>query len=210
MADQTMTINPASAGVAIGSAVLAHRRSPAQHLSEEMERGSCAGVRLKEVPFLTQIALRAAPGSPAGRGLEATLDTPLPERVGQVTEGHGDLSVLWLAPDEFLVIGRDEATELTERLGADIDGLPGQVVDVSANRTTLELSGPHARAVLDKSCQLDLHPREFPVGRAVATLLESVGVIIWRTDDATWRVMPRASFTTHVVRWLLDAMREFR
>ena len=196
--------------MATDTVIFAHRRSPAHHLSEEMERGSGTGVRLKEVPFLPQIALRAAPGSLAGRVLEVTLGTLLPERVGQVTDGHGGLSVLWLAPDEFLVVGREDATELTERLGADIGGLPGQVVDVSANRTTLELSGPHAGAVLGKSCQLDLHPRQFPAGRAVVTLLESVGVIIWRTGDATWRVMPRASFTPHTVRWLLDGMREFR
>jgi len=45
--------------------------------------------------------------------------------------------------------------------------------------------------------------------KAVPTLLESTGVVIWRTAEDTWRVMPRASFSTHVVRWLLDGMREY-
>ena len=86
----------------------------------------------------------------------------------------------------------------------------GQAVDVSANRTTLELSGEQARSVLEKSCEVDLHPRVFPAGTAIATLLGSTGVVLWRTTEDTWRVMPRASFATHVARWLLDGMREYR
>ena len=85
----------------------------------------------------------------------------------------------------------------------------GQVVDLASNRTTLELSGPKARAVLDKTIELDLHPREFPVGRAVSTQMESVAVILWRSADDTWLLMPRASFAEHVVGWLADGMREF-
>ena len=54
-------------------------------------------------------------------------------------------------------------------LAAGLDGDPGSVVDVSANRTTLELSGPPAREVLEKGCPLDLHPRAFGPGRAVST-----------------------------------------
>ena len=55
--------------------------------------------------------------------------------------------MLWLGPAEFLVVAPAESHEslggslsrtLTEALG---DG-EGQVVDLSANRTTLELSGP--------------------------------------------------------------------
>jgi sarcosine oxidase subunit gamma len=162
--------------------------------------------------------LRADLGGPSADALGCALGLKLPTRVGEVTgsaDGSG-VAVLWLSPDEFLAVGQDEARtgvppeawagDLREALGAG----PGQVVDVSANRTTLELSGPRARSVLEKSCELDLHPWAFPVGTAVVTLLGSTGVIIWRTAEETWRVMPRASFTTHVVRWLLDGMREYR
>ncbi len=216
MAENTMmTASPA----VDRSTVLGYRRSPAHDLAGEMAAGSGEQVRLREIPFLTQIGLRVLPGTPAGDALEAALGTPLPRRVGEVTgtpDGTGDLAVLWLSPDEFLLVGPDEAVSgvgtaacagrLADALGAE----PGQVVDVSANRTTLELSGPRARTVLDKSCHLDLHPREFPVGRAVLTLLEKTPVVVWRTGEDAWRVMPRASFATHVVRWLLDGMREYR
>lgn len=230
MADNTMTIAPADqevpaareahalGEVAAAQDVLGHRRSPAQHLAEEMTAGSGAQVRLRELPFLTQIGLRAVPGTEAGDVLETALGAALPRRVGEVTgipDGTGDLAVLWLSPDEFLLVAPDEAvsgvatTEYAGRLAGALGDRPGQVVDVSANRTTLELAGPRARTVLEKSCRIDLHPREFPVGRAVVTVLGTTPVILWHTAEETWRVMPRASFATHTVRWILDGMREF-
>lgn len=231
MADNTLTMQARSeatdpAGVTKESAraevdrpmVLAHRRSPAHDLSDAMVQGSGEAVRLRELPFLSQLAIRVPLGSGSAEALAGTLGVSLPARVGEVTgssDGSG-VALLWLSPDEFLAVGQDEALTGTppESWAAQLDDVladqPGQVVDVSANRTTLELSGPWARSVLEKSCEIDLHPRAFPVGTAVITLLESTGVIVWRTGEEAWRVMPRASFATHVVRWLLDGMREYR
>ncbi|GAA2157069.1 sarcosine oxidase subunit gamma [Humibacillus xanthopallidus] len=231
MADSTLTIDPPQeqVGDTTGSAesgsrgigraaVLAHRRSPAHDLVEEMEQGSGERVRLRELPFLSQLAVRAASAGRSSAAVAGALGVALPSRVGEVTgatDGSG-VAVLWLSPDEVLAVGQDEgrsglspdvwSADVAQALASE----PGQVVDVSANRTTLELSGPCALQVLQKSCELDLHPRVFPVGAAVATLLGSTGVILWRTGEQSWRVMPRASFATHVVRWLLDGMREFR
>jgi sarcosine oxidase, subunit gamma len=84
------------------------------------------------------------------------------------------------------------------------------VVDLSANRTTLELSGPSARAVLEKGCALDLHPREFVVGSAYVTLIGSVPVFLWKVEEETYRILPRSSFADFLGRWLLDAMAEFK
>lgn len=197
------------------NAVLKRRRSPLQRMTRELENGSSAAVSLREIPFLAQIGLRAEAGSPSAVALEWTLTGALPEGVGDVTELSGGRHVLWLAPDEYLLVAPDEAeggtepTALTEELTTALGGLPGQVVDLSANRTTLELRGPRAQEVLDKSCRLDLDPVAFPAGSALATLLGTVNVILWRVDPDTWRIMPRASFATHTARWLLDGMREF-
>ncbi len=195
--------------------VLDRRRSPLHRLGRELADGSNARVALREVPFLTQIGIRAEPGSATATAIEAELGGPLPSAVGEVSSLAQDRQVLWLGPDEWLLIAPDERTggpdpaALADRLARALGALPGQIVDLSANRTTLELSGPHAQEVLEKSCRLDLHPRVFVPGRAVATLLESVGVILWRVEEQTWRVLPRSSFAQHVARWLLDGMREY-
>ena len=60
---------------------------------------------------------------------------------------------------------------------------PGSATDLSANRTTFELVGPSARAVLEKGCPLDLHPRTFEVGAAYLTLIGSVPVVLWKVAD---------------------------
>ena len=90
------------------------------------------------------------------------------------------------------------------------------------NRTTLELSGPRARDVLEKGCALDLHPRVFTAGTALSTEIGGIPAILWKTAEIggipailwktaeeTYRIFPRASFAEFLGRWLLDAMREF-
>jgi sarcosine oxidase, subunit gamma len=197
------------------SAVLGRRRSPLQRLAQELESGSSAELALREIPFLAQIGLRVEPSSPSAVALEWTLTGALPAEVGDVTDLPDDRHLLWIGPDDFLLVAPDEAdcgtdpARTTDELSTALGGLPGQVVDLSANRTTLELHGPRSQDVLDKSCRLDLDPIAFPAGSALVTLLGTVGVILWRVEQNTWRIMPRSSFATHTARWLLDGMREF-
>ncbi|MEZ2370994.1 sarcosine oxidase subunit gamma [Arthrobacter sp. RCC_34] len=197
------------------------RRSPAAQLAEAFAAAGVAGERgvtLREIPFLTQLGLRAVPGSAAAAAVEAALGFPLPSGHGSTTAGGG-YTVLWIGPDEFLAVGDEstagldrgpaEAGRLAATLGEPGSRLPGAVVDLSANRTTFELSGPSARLVLEKGVSFDLHPRSFPAGQAIVTVLDHVPVLVWKTGAETFRVLPRASFADHVGRWLVDAMREF-
>ena len=189
------------------------RQSPASPLKAAFEAGSVAGtVELREVPFLTMAGLRVDPGSDAGERL-GTLTGGLPAASGEV-RSSGGTAVLWLGPAEFLLVAPAESHEslggelpraLVEALG---DGA-GQVVDLSANRTTLELTGPRARAVLEKGCSLDLHPRVFTAGTALSTEIGGIPAVLWKTAEEEYRIFPRASFAEFLGRWLLDAMREY-
>lgn len=199
------------------------RRSPAAHLAGAFAAAAVAGnrgVSVREVPFLTQLGLRAVPGSEGAAALEAVLGTTLPAGHGKTTAGGG-YTILWIGPDEFLAVADETPTSAEEdrgaaeaaRAGAALGDAgtrtPGAVVDLSANRTTFELTGPSARAVLEKGVSYDLHPRHFAAGTAIATVLDHVPVLVWKTGEETYRVLPRASFADHVGRWLIDAMREF-
>lgn len=194
--------------------VLNRRRSPLAGLADEMAAGSGEQVALRELPFLAQVGLRAVPDTPGHAALAAAVGG-LPGGVGEVVQAGSGRWVLWLGPDEFLVVAPDELddgpdpVQLTAELGEALGEHPGQVVDLSANRTTLELRGPRSQEVLDKSCRLDLDLVARPAGTAVVTLLGSVGVILWRVEPDTWRIMPRSSFAVHTAHWLLDGMREF-
>ncbi|AOY73764.1 sarcosine oxidase subunit gamma [Arthrobacter sp. TES] len=208
MAETATPAQPVNAG-----RVREARRSPAQHLAEAFAAGSVAGkVTLKEIPYQTQVGVRVNRTSDAGSRV-AAITGGLPAACGEVT-GSGAISTLWLGPTEFLVVAPEEShdsfggslvSDLTAALGSD----SGQVVDLSANRTTFELSGSRARAVLEKSCALDLHPRVLKAGTALSTEIGHIPVVLWKTDDQTFRIFPRASFADFLGRWLLDSMREY-
>jgi sarcosine oxidase subunit gamma len=223
MAEQLLTEN--------GTDTMTLRRSPLAHLEQAMGERSVTGERgvaLREIPFLTMVGVRVVPGTAAAEAVAAAAGIPLPGGHGQVTGSADGTALLWLGPDEFLLVGPEgvgpaelgpagtdlgkagsddagTAAELARALGTE----PGQAVDLSANRTTLELSGPSARAVLEKGCPMDLHPRVFTPGTAVATTLGPVQVLLWQTDEEVYRILPRASFADYTARWLLDAMAEY-
>ena len=187
------------------------RRSPAEHLAGEMAAATVTGERavaLREVAFATQVGLRAAPGTAGHQQLADATGVGLPAQVGEVAGDVTGTAVLWLGPDEFLVFA-PENVQLSEQLTQALGDQAGQVVDLSANRSVLELEGPSAPLVLRKSCPADLHPSAFAVNQAITTTVANVPVLLWRVSEQTWRILPRASFTEHTVRWLVDAMTEF-
>ncbi|AQW54726.1 sarcosine oxidase subunit gamma [Streptomyces violaceusniger] len=211
--------NAAGADAGASAGPVALRTSPLAHLAERMHTATVTGPRgvtLTEWPFSTMVNLRVDPASEAADRIEKSLGAPLPRQCGHTTASDCH-TVLWLGPDEWLALSRADGTdgvdgtavaaELRAALGAD----PGSVVDVSANRTTLELSGPAARQVLEKGCPLDLHPRAFGPGHAVSTTVGPVAALLWQVDGApTYRLFPRSSFADYLARWLIDAMSEYR
>ncbi len=171
-----------------------------------------ADVRIAEVPFLTQIDLRVAPDGPAATAAGKALGGELPAAPCSATRGTsariGDVEVLWLGPDEWLVLAAPwRQRELEDLLRTALGGEPGAVVDVSAQRTALSLSGPAARAVLARGCAIDLDPRTAPAGTCVQTLLARTGVTIVVRDERAgdFLLLVRASFAQYLAAWLVDA-----
>jgi sarcosine oxidase, subunit gamma len=193
--------------------VKALRRSPAEHLWADFAESAVAGghqVTLREIPFQAMVGIRVDPLSEGGRRIGAVTGG-LPTECGQVATGIAGTAVLWLGPDEFLLVAEEEAVAgtLAAELVAALGDGAGQAVDLSSNRTTFELAGPDARAVLEKSCAADLHPRAFRAGTAITTVVGNVPTVLWKTGDETFSLFPRASFADYLGRWLLDGMREF-
>jgi len=187
------------------------RRSPLQDMAAELRKSSGQGdgaVRLREWPFLTMVNIRVEPGSETAGRIEGVLGASLPQQCGDVT-GDGAHFVLWLSPDEWLVVSQAAPESLVGSLQSGAEGGRAQIVDVSANRTVVEVAGPGAREVLEKGCPTDLHPRAFADNTAITTSLARVPVLLWKIDAHTFRVMPRASLAQYVAAWLLDASQEF-
>ena len=105
-------------------------------------------------------------------------------------------SVIWLGPDEWLVVGELGAIETQEAaLRAAVVPFGGAAVDVSGQRGSLSLRGRHLRDVLAKGCALDLHPSAFWSGSNAQTTLGLAGVVLLAGDDpAELAVLVRPSF----------------
>jgi sarcosine oxidase subunit gamma len=167
------------------------------------------GAELAELAFSTQLNLRLDPKSPAAARVALALSAPLPAEPNTCSR-TGTLTICWLGPDEWLLAGEpDQAGQLAARVSNALGGEPGSVADVSAHRTTIRLSGPHARDVLAHGCGLDLHPRVFGPGQCAQTLLARAGVLLVADDDGAWRILVRSSFARYLAGWLLDAAAEY-
>lgn len=189
------------------------RHSPLEGFAATFAKVASASrgaVSLAELPFLAQLDLRADPDDRALLArLGAVIGVDLPSAANSATTLDGsDRHILWLGPDEWLVID-EPGTEssLEERLRAALQGGRGSVVDVSANRTAIRLAGPAAREVLESGCSIDLHPRAFGPGRCAQTLLARAGVVLLAvTSEPEYRLLVRPSFAAYLASWLLDAI----
>ncbi|MEU4158295.1 sarcosine oxidase subunit gamma family protein [Actinoplanes sp. NPDC026670] len=158
------------------------RKSPLSDLRDRLATLSGA-ITVTEVPFLAQINVRAA-----------ALPAPAPR----------DSEVLALGPDEFLVVGPPGSED---RLTEACHGPEVSLVDVSAQRTALDLSGPGVRELLAFGCSIDLHPRVFAVGDCAQTVLAHTPVVLQRRETG-FRVLVRSSFAAHLAAWILDVSPE--
>ena len=190
------------------------RRSALAHLGLEARAsvaGDHAGVTLGERRLRGMLVLRGDSASPDFReavstvlGLDVVVD-PL------ASARRRDVAVLWLGPDEWLVVTPDRRRERIARaLREALDGQHAALADVSHSRTVLTLSGPDARGVLSKGCPLDFHPRVFPPGCCAQSRLAKCHALIHLVSAAPeFELHVPRSFSEYVWSWLEDAGREF-
>lgn len=168
--------------------------------------GTVTTVAIRELPGLPTIDLRVAPGTPAHDAVAEALGMVLPEKPGQTggKSGHA----LCLAPDWWLIVGLQEAEQKLAPLWMKNE-YHFSAVDVSGQRTTIELEGPNAREVLAHLWEQDLREKSFPVASVSQGLMAKAPVIIWYIAPFRYRVMVRSSFALHVWKALVDAAVEW-
>ena len=109
------------------------RRSPLVSFADEfaaLAERTDGRLRIAERPYLRQFNVRAGTDALAAAG--AALGVALPTTPNTLAS-NGDRTALWLGPDDWLVVGGS---------GGEPAAVGWGVVDVSAQRTAIVLSGP--------------------------------------------------------------------
>ena len=177
--------------------MVTERHSPLEALAGRLEAASGDAVALREVPFLAQVNVRADAAAARALGLPLAPNT---------TRTDGERTTLWLGPDEWLAVGPDgDAAAIAQELEAAGAGWVS-TVDLSSNRTAIDLTGPGVRDLLAAGCSLDLHPRAFGPDRCAQTMLARAQVILEQRGEDAFRVHVRGSFAVYLASWLIDAV----
>lgn len=135
--------------------------------------------------------------------LSAAAGYRLDGRVNSCVLENGHLSVR-LGPDEWLLAGPGTTSfeaQLSSALGAQFHSL----VDVSHRYLTTVVEGPHARALLNRGCPLDLDDATFPAGYATRTHFGKAEIILIRPQAQNRFEIESARSFTPYVRGLLAA-----
>ncbi len=177
-----------------------------------MNMGTVATVAIRELPGLHTIDLRVAPGAPAQAAVAEALGMDLPLKPGQTrggsVSGGGEVHVLCLAPGWWLIVGFQEAEQRLAPLLVK-DDYHFSVVDVSGQRTTIELEGPKVGEVLAHLWEQDLREKSFPIASVSQGLMAKAPVIVCHIGPFRYRVMVRSSFALHLWKALVDAADEW-
>ena len=94
--------------------------------------------------------------------------------------GTGQTGVVWMSPDEVLVmVPYGEVNGAISAIDTTLAGQHYLAADVSDARAVFTLTGPHPREVLARLCPVDLHVDRFGEGDARRTRMAQVAAAFW-------------------------------
>lgn len=180
-------------------------------MAERLRRIERPGIVLAEQPPRAGIDLRGdVRDAKFTRAVASVIDLE-PPRAPNTSASGLFASILWLGPDEWLVVSETQSgEELLARLRQALQGLHAAVTEVGSGRIVYAVAGMHAREVLAKGCAIDLHPRAFGPGRCAQTLLAKAAVLLHqRAPEPAFDVYVGRSYADYLWAWLDEAAREY-
>lgn len=175
-------------------------------------------VLLQEIPFTPGFDLRVDPESSGFAVVNQALGLTLIPNVGTVVRNNascivadelpaaGGVSALCLGPDWWYLTGTADIVALLKPVQ---QSHHISLVDVSSQRTKIEVYGPSAKDVLSHYWEQDLRDEHFPIDACSQGVLAKAPVIMWHCCEDCYLIFPRASFAKHLWTALSDAAIEY-
>ncbi|MCC1494921.1 sarcosine oxidase subunit gamma [Cognatishimia sp. F0-27] len=162
-------------------------------------------VTVREAPATGMVLLRAdLSDSAVQEAVRAVIGLSVPGQRG--TAFAGSTGLLWLSPDEMIILGSH--AESRARVAALDDALGSAhalVCDVSDARAVFTLEGRGLREILAKLAPVDMAPDRFAPGEVRRTRLAQVAAAFWLRDEASAQVICFRSVAQYVFDLLSDA-----
>ena len=198
------------------------RQSALAHLGLDgraaAQRGE-AGTAMTERPHRAIVDLRLEPSDEGAMAAFAEACGFALPMAPNTTAGDADAIALWLGPDEWWIVTPgpepEAGPELAGKLRTALADHRAGVTDVGESRSCIRVSGPSARAVLQKGCPLDFHPRAFAPGACAQTCLAkaTVALHLFAGEDVAegpiFDIYVLRSCAEYLWLWLEDAGREY-
>jgi len=159
-------------------------------------------ILLKPAAVQTRLILRASADQIESVG--GVLGLVLP-RLPKTSTTNGSRTVMWLGPDEWLVIEKLKSS--LHKMPRKLSEVQCSAVDVSHRNTAIVLSGKGAANVLNTGCPQDLSLGAFPLGACSRTVLGKSEIILLRTSANTFHVECWRSFSDYVWNYLVDGIK---
>lgn len=140
---------------------------------------------------LVSIALPLGAENAALKAVKSAYGVALPE-VGTSVVTKSGARLMRMATDQALVWFAHATPDAEPHVQGQLKG-KAYTTDQTDVWCALELSGPDARAALERICMLDLHDAGFAIDATKRSMMEHLGVIITRTGADSWLLMSGSS-----------------
>jgi sarcosine oxidase subunit gamma len=158
-----------------------------------------AEIAVEALPPGGMVTLKTLPGEAALAAALAGIGLAVPGRRRMLRAGEH--AVLWMAPDEVLVLVPDAGAAIAAMAPA-LVGVHHLMADVSDARAAFRIAGPRAREVLAKLCPVDLHPAAFAAGDLRRTRAGQVVAALWAEAADDFRLLCFRSVAGYVAELL--------
>jgi sarcosine oxidase, subunit gamma len=173
-------------------------RSPVRSLAGRTATIPLGRLEISLAPAAARFTLRCKPED--AEELAGVFTIPLPKTICRAAVA-GARALLWLGPDEWMLLADDGSQSLIENSFNSISSrICFSLVDISQRHAGLILRGAAAVDLLSVGCPLDLHDTVFPGGSCTRTIFGKCEVVLWRASTDIFRLEFERSYADYVWR----------
>ena len=141
---------------------------------------------------LVSVAIPLGREDEAQEAIRSAYGAELPQVRRYAKSPRSGAFLIRTAPDQGLIAFEHSAPDAEKLVARQLDGAV-YTTDQTDGWVALQLSGPDARAALERICPLDLHPASFGPDAAARTVAEHLGMLILRTQEHAFLLLSASS-----------------